>query len=220
MARATVACRGLILDDADRVVARPFPKFFGPSEPDAPAVPTHREWRRSSRRRHVASSAPGRHPCCVRRTRRPSRAATKLRTQAGSERATGDCRWESAARGGHRTLGSGRGLPCVRKSSTTSATTDRIPASAACRSGSSQLTRGNPSHRPTHSRSSSDHSVQYRYSCSTIVVLHHVQSPQNLADLIGLRPALARLQDQHGMIHPRRVVDQVATPTSSRHAEA
>ena len=40
---ATVACRGLILDDADRVVARPFPKFFGPSEPDAPAIPTGRQ---------------------------------------------------------------------------------------------------------------------------------------------------------------------------------
>ena len=40
---ATVACRGLILDDADRVVARPFPKFFGPSEPDAPDVPTQQE---------------------------------------------------------------------------------------------------------------------------------------------------------------------------------
>ena len=40
---ATVACRGLILDGADRVVARPFPKFFGPSEPDAPAVPTQQE---------------------------------------------------------------------------------------------------------------------------------------------------------------------------------
>ena len=40
---ATVACRGLILDDAGRVVARPFPKFFGPSEPDAPAIPTHQE---------------------------------------------------------------------------------------------------------------------------------------------------------------------------------
>ena len=37
---ATIACRGLILDDADGVVARPFPKFFGPSEPDAPAIPT------------------------------------------------------------------------------------------------------------------------------------------------------------------------------------
>ena len=36
---ATVACRGLILDDADRIVARPFPKFFGPSEPDAPTIP-------------------------------------------------------------------------------------------------------------------------------------------------------------------------------------
>ena len=40
---ATVACRGLILDEADRVVARPFPKFFGPSEPDAPDVPTQQE---------------------------------------------------------------------------------------------------------------------------------------------------------------------------------
>ncbi len=39
---ATVACRGLILDDANRIVARPFPKFFGPSEPDAPAVPSGR----------------------------------------------------------------------------------------------------------------------------------------------------------------------------------
>ena len=37
---ATVACRGLILDGAGRVVARPFPKFFGPSEPDAPAIPS------------------------------------------------------------------------------------------------------------------------------------------------------------------------------------
>ena len=36
---ATVACRGVILDDTDRIVARPFPKFFGPSEPDAPAIP-------------------------------------------------------------------------------------------------------------------------------------------------------------------------------------
>ena len=36
---ATSACRGLILDDSDRVVSRPFPKFFGPSEPDAPAIP-------------------------------------------------------------------------------------------------------------------------------------------------------------------------------------
>ena len=36
---ATVACRGLILDGDGRVVARPFPKFFGPSEPDAPAIP-------------------------------------------------------------------------------------------------------------------------------------------------------------------------------------
>ena len=40
---ATIACRGLILDDADRVVARPFPKFFGPTEPDAPAVPTQQQ---------------------------------------------------------------------------------------------------------------------------------------------------------------------------------
>ena len=40
---ATIACRGLILDDADRMVARPFPKFFGPSEPDAPAVPTQQQ---------------------------------------------------------------------------------------------------------------------------------------------------------------------------------
>ena len=40
---ATVACRGLILDDADRVVARPFPKFFGPTEPDAPAIPVGQE---------------------------------------------------------------------------------------------------------------------------------------------------------------------------------
>lgn len=39
---ATVACRGLILDDAGRIVARPFPKFFGPSEPDAPAIPSGR----------------------------------------------------------------------------------------------------------------------------------------------------------------------------------
>ena len=36
---ATIACRGLILDDGGRVVARPFPKFFGPSEPDAPSIP-------------------------------------------------------------------------------------------------------------------------------------------------------------------------------------
>lgn len=36
---ATLLCRGLIVDDDDRVVARPFPKFFGPAEPDAPPVP-------------------------------------------------------------------------------------------------------------------------------------------------------------------------------------
>ena len=41
---ATIACRGLILDDADGVVARPFPKFFGPSEPDAPAIPPLESW--------------------------------------------------------------------------------------------------------------------------------------------------------------------------------
>ena len=40
--RATLTCRGLIVDAADRVVARPFPKFFGPSEPDAPPVPESR----------------------------------------------------------------------------------------------------------------------------------------------------------------------------------
>ena len=39
---ATLTCRGLILDEADRVVARPFPKFFGPAEPDAPPVPEGR----------------------------------------------------------------------------------------------------------------------------------------------------------------------------------
>lgn len=39
---ATLTCRGLIVDDTDRVVARPFPKFFGPTEPDAPAVPEGR----------------------------------------------------------------------------------------------------------------------------------------------------------------------------------
>lgn len=34
----TRACRGLIVDDADRVVARPFPKFFNYGEPDAAAL--------------------------------------------------------------------------------------------------------------------------------------------------------------------------------------
>ena len=37
--RATLLCRGLIVDAEDRVVARPFPKFFGAGEPDAPVVP-------------------------------------------------------------------------------------------------------------------------------------------------------------------------------------
>ena len=37
--RATLLCRGLIVDAEDRVVARPFPKFFGADEPDAPPVP-------------------------------------------------------------------------------------------------------------------------------------------------------------------------------------
>jgi len=37
--QATLTCRGLIVDETDRVVARPFPKFFGPAEPDAPPVP-------------------------------------------------------------------------------------------------------------------------------------------------------------------------------------
>ena len=37
--QATMLCRGLIVDTDDRVVARPFPKFFGPAEPDAPPVP-------------------------------------------------------------------------------------------------------------------------------------------------------------------------------------
>ncbi|MXV89465.1 MAG: hypothetical protein F4121_04320 [Acidimicrobiia bacterium] len=39
---ATLTCRGLIVDETDRVVARPFPKFFGPAEPDAPPVPEGR----------------------------------------------------------------------------------------------------------------------------------------------------------------------------------
>ncbi|MDE0169917.1 MAG: hypothetical protein OXS29_10430 [bacterium] len=37
--RATRLCRGLVVDDGNRVVARPFPKFFAPSEPDAPPAP-------------------------------------------------------------------------------------------------------------------------------------------------------------------------------------
>lgn len=36
---ATTACRGLIVDRDGRIVARPFPKFFGVSEPDAPPLP-------------------------------------------------------------------------------------------------------------------------------------------------------------------------------------
>ena len=36
---ATLLCRGLIVDDKDRVLARPFPKFFNPDEPDAPTKP-------------------------------------------------------------------------------------------------------------------------------------------------------------------------------------
>lgn len=36
---ATLLCRGLIVDAEDRVLARPFPKFFNPDEPDAPPVP-------------------------------------------------------------------------------------------------------------------------------------------------------------------------------------
>ena len=35
---ATLLCRGLIVDGEDRVLARPFPKFFNPDEPDAPPV--------------------------------------------------------------------------------------------------------------------------------------------------------------------------------------
>ena len=37
---ATRACRGLILADDDKVLARPFPKFFNPDEPCAPPIPT------------------------------------------------------------------------------------------------------------------------------------------------------------------------------------
>lgn len=35
----TTLCRGLVVDDRDEVVARPFPKFFGVQEPHAPAIP-------------------------------------------------------------------------------------------------------------------------------------------------------------------------------------
>ena len=35
----TMTCRGLIADEEGRVVARPFPKFFYPGEPAAPALP-------------------------------------------------------------------------------------------------------------------------------------------------------------------------------------
>ncbi len=37
--QATLACRGLIADHRGRVLARPFPKFFAPSESCAPEVP-------------------------------------------------------------------------------------------------------------------------------------------------------------------------------------
>ena len=37
--QATLACRGLIVDRRGQVLARPFPKFFAPSEPHAPMVP-------------------------------------------------------------------------------------------------------------------------------------------------------------------------------------
>lgn len=37
----TLACRGLIFDEQQRVVARPFPKFFNHGEPNAPAIPLH-----------------------------------------------------------------------------------------------------------------------------------------------------------------------------------
>ena len=40
--QATLTSRGLIVDETDRVVARPFPKFFGPGEPGAPPVPEGR----------------------------------------------------------------------------------------------------------------------------------------------------------------------------------
>ena len=40
--QATLTCRGLIVDADDRVVARPFSKFFGPGEPGAPPVPEGR----------------------------------------------------------------------------------------------------------------------------------------------------------------------------------
>lgn len=36
---ATLLCRGLIVDTAGRVMARPFPKFFNADEPDAPPIP-------------------------------------------------------------------------------------------------------------------------------------------------------------------------------------
>ena len=35
----TLACRGLVADEAGMIVARPFPKFFGQQEPHAPAIP-------------------------------------------------------------------------------------------------------------------------------------------------------------------------------------
>lgn len=35
----TLMCRGLILDDEGKIVARPFPKFFNLGEPSAPPVP-------------------------------------------------------------------------------------------------------------------------------------------------------------------------------------
>ena len=37
--QATLLCRGIIVDPAGRVVARPFPKFFNADEPDAPPIP-------------------------------------------------------------------------------------------------------------------------------------------------------------------------------------
>lgn len=36
----TIACRGLVLDDDDRVVMRPFPKFFNQGEHDTETMPT------------------------------------------------------------------------------------------------------------------------------------------------------------------------------------
>ena len=98
-----------------------------------------------------------------------------------------------------RTAGSGMDSPCSSRISIDSLTKVRIPRSAACLSGSSQLNGApNSVQTPTHSWSSSDQKILYVY-CSTSTTRALFDESQDFSDLVSLG-LLAEWLDVHGRL--------------------